>query len=256
MRKVLSMASEVKSNNMQLFADYSRTKDINLRNQIVEKYLYMVDILAKKYINKGVEYDDLYQVASMALVFAVERFDPEKGFEFASFATPTIIGEIKRYFRDKGWAVKVPRKYKEISAKLQEAKDTLANRLSRAPTIAEIAEFLGHSEEDILQAMESGQAYGTYSLQQSFSGSGNEGDSSVFERYTASEERGYSSFESGELVKSVLTKLSDQEKKVFKMRFFDDRTQQEIAQEMGISQMTVSRMEKRLRDKFKEEYYR
>ncbi len=97
------MASKEKSENNKLFEEYSRTRDIDLRNQIVERYLYMVDILAKKYINKGVDYDDLYQIGSMALVFAVERFDPGKGYEFTSFATPTIIGEIKRYFRDKGW---------------------------------------------------------------------------------------------------------------------------------------------------------
>jgi RNA polymerase sigma-B factor len=250
------MASEVKSNNRKLFAEYSQTKDIDLRNQIVEKYLYMVDILAKKYINKGVDYDDLYQIGSMALVFAVERFDPEKGYEFTSFATPTIIGEIKRYFRDKGWAVKVPRKWKEISAKLPSAKETLAQQLGRAPKVSELADYLGHTQEDILEAMESGQAYGTYSLQQTFDEGGNEGDASIYERYTAKEEYGYRNFENAELVKSVLRELSEQEKTVFQMRFFDQRTQQEIAEEMGVSQMTISRMEKKIRNKFKEEYYR
>lgn len=250
------MSSELKSTLKQLFAEYNRTKDIRLRNLIVEKNMYMVDILAKKYINKGVDYDDLYQVASMALVFAVERFDPDKGYEFASFATPTIIGEIKRYFRDKGWAVKVPRKYKEISARLPEAKDYLSNRLGRTPKIAELAEYLGHSEEDILEAMESGQAYEAFSLQQTFNEGGNEGEASAFERYTAREEKGYSNFENAELVRTIMKNLSDQEIKIFKMRFFEDRTQQEIAEEMGVSQMTVSRMEKKLKDKFREEYYR
>jgi RNA polymerase sigma-B factor len=250
------MASEERNTTNKLFEEYSRTKDLNIRNKLVEKYLYMVDILAKKYINKGVDYDDLYQIGSMALVFAVERFDPTKGFEFTSFATPTIIGEIKRYFRDKGWAVKVPRKWKEISAKLPMAKEVLNQKLGRAPLISEIAEYLGFSEEDILEAMESGQAYGTFSLQQTYDDGGSEGEASVFERYTARDETGYTNFENGEVVKAVLNKLSDQERKVFRMRFFDEKTQQQIADEIGVSQMTVSRLEKKLRDKFKEEYYR
>ncbi len=219
------MASEERNTTNKLFEEYSRTKDLNIRNQLVEKYLYMVDILAKKYINKGVDYDDLYQIGSMALVFAVERFDPTKGFEFTSFATPTIIGEIKRYFRDKGWAVKVPRKWKEISAKLPMAKEVLNQKLGRAPLISEIAEYLGFSEEDILEAMESGQAYGTFSLQQTYDDGGSEGEASVFERYTARDETGYTNFENGEVVKAVLNKLSDQERKVFRMRFFDEKTQ-------------------------------
>ncbi|MDI9493190.1 MAG: SigB/SigF/SigG family RNA polymerase sigma factor [Bacillota bacterium] len=250
------MSSQEKNTINELFEEYSRTKDLNIRNQIVEKYLYMVDILAKKFINKGVDYDDLYQIGSMALVFAVERFDPNKGYEFTSFATPTIIGEIKRYFRDKGWAVKVPRKWKEISAKLPAAKETLHQRLGRAPLVSEIAEYLGYSEEDILEAMESGQAYGTFSLQQTYDDGGNEGEASIFEKYTARDEVGYINFENNEVIKAVLNKLNDQERKVFRMRFFDEKTQQQIADEIGVSQMTVSRLEKKLRDKFREEYYR
>jgi RNA polymerase sigma-B factor len=151
-------------NNKELFEEYRKTGDIQLRNELVEKYLYMVDILVRKYLNKGVEYEDLYQVGSMALVFAVERYDPSKGYEFTSFATPTIIGEIKRYFRDKGWAIKVPRRLKEISSQLTPAKEALYGQLSRMPTVSEMAEYMGYSEDEILEAMEGGQAYSTYSL--------------------------------------------------------------------------------------------
>ena len=105
-----------------LFIEYKKNPSIELRNEIVEKHLYMVDILIRKYLGKGVEYDDLYQVGALALVSAVERFDPDKGFEFSSFATPTILGEIKKYFRDKQWSLKVPRRLKEIAAKVQETK--------------------------------------------------------------------------------------------------------------------------------------
>ncbi len=241
--------------NKVLFEEYSKTRSIELRNQIVEKYLYMVELLAKKYVNKGVDYEDLYQVGSIALVFAVERFDPSRGFEFTSFATPTIIGEIKCYFRDKGWAVKVPRRLKEISAKLPEARETLTAQLGRSPRVAEVAEYINCSEEDVLEAMEGGQAYQTYSLQQVFDEDG-ESEAPVYEKYAASVDRGYSSFENADLIKNTVADFTEDEKKVFRMRFLQDKTQQEIAQELGVSQMTISRMEKKLRERFKQEYYR
>ena len=244
------MTSEEISNK-ELFERYRETGSKELRNEIVERYLYIVDILIKKYLNKGVEYEDLYQVGSMALVFAVERYDASKGFEFTSFATPTIIGEIKRYFRDKGWAVKVPRRLKEISAQISPAKEFLYGKLNRVPTVSELAQHLGYSEEDILEAMEGGQAYSTYSLNQTFDEGGEEGEGAVLEKYTGREERGYNSFENAELIKSVLKDLSDKEQDIFKKRFFKNETQQDIAQEMGVSQMTISRLEKKIREKFK-----
>lgn len=244
------MTSEEISNK-ELFERYRETGSKELRNEIVERYLYIVDILIKKYLNKGVEYEDLYQVGSMALVFAVERYDASKGFEFTSFATPTIIGEIKRYFRDKGWAVKVPRRLKEISAQISPAKEFLYGKLNRVPTVSELAEYLGYSEEDILEAMEGGQAYSTYSLNQTFDEGGDEGEGAVLEKYTGREEHGYHSFENAELIKSVLNDLSDKERDIFKRRFFKNETQQDIAQEMGVSQMTISRLEKKIREKFK-----
>lgn len=244
------MTSE--TNNKELFEKYQQTRDIELRNQIVEKYLYMVDILIRKYLNKGVDYEDLYQVGSMALVYAVERYDASKGYEFTSFATPTIIGEIKRYFRDKGWAIKVPRRLKEISAQLAPAKEVLYGKLSRIPTVSELAEYLGYLEDDILEAMEGGQAYSTYSLNQTFDDGGDEGEGAVLERFTGREESGFRSFENAELIKTVLADLSDKEKDIFRRRFFDNQTQQDIADDLGVSQMTISRLEKKIREKFKE----
>lgn len=237
-----------------LFDKYGRTRDISLRNQIVEHYLYMVDILVRKYLNKGVEFEDLYQVGSMALVFAVERYDPSKGFEFTSFATPTIIGEIKRYFRDKGWAVKVPRRLKEISSKLASAKEELNGQLERTPKISEIADYLGYTEEEILEAMESSQAYGTYSLQQTFDEGGEEGESSVYDKYAAQMDTGFDSFENAEMIRGVYRELSLKEREIFRLRFLKDMTQQEIADRLSVSQMTISRIEKKLRDKFREAY--
>ncbi len=236
--------------NKELFQQYRETGDKEIRNQIVERYLYIVEILIKKYLNKGVDYEDLYQVGSMALVFAVERYDASKGFEFTSFATPTIIGEIKRYFRDKGWAVKVPRRLKEISAQVSPAKEVLYGKLNRVPTVKELAEYLGYTEEEILEAMEGGQAYSTYSLNQTFDEGGDEGEGAALEKYTGREEQGYLSFENAELIKTILKDLSGKERDIFKKRFFKNETQQDIADEMGVSQMTISRLEKKIREKF------
>ena len=240
-------------NNQEIFKRYKQDRSIETRNEIVQKYLYVVDILIRKYLNKGVEYDDLYQVGSMALVFAVERFDLDRGYEFTSFATPTIIGEIKRYFRDKGWAMKVPRRLKELGAKIPLAKEDLERSLLRSPKVSEIADYLGCSEEDVLEAMESNQAYGTYSLQQGFDENGENDDNSL-DKYLGKDEEGYGKLENEELIRSVLDKLSMEEKQVFKMRFLDRTIQQEIAESLGVSQMTISRIEKKIREKFRKEF--
>lgn len=247
---------ETKQDNKELFLEYAKTKDVTLRNEIVEKYLFLVDILIRKYLNKGVDYDDLYQVASMGLVFAVERYDSSKGYEFTSFATPTIIGEIKRYFRDKGWVMKVPRRLKEISAKIPVAKEELYGKLSRNPTVKELAKYLNYTEEEILEAMESGQAYGTFSLNQAFDEDGDGGEGSTMEKYTGIEDSGFSSFENAEIIKKVMMGFDDMEKKIFQKRFVNNETQQDIARDLDVSQMTVSRIERIVKAKFKEEYFK
>ena len=238
--------------DMDLFLDYRNDPTIEKRNELVEKHLYMVDILIKKYLGKGVEYDDLYQVASLALVSAVERFDPEKGFEFSTFATPTILGEIKKYFRDKQWSLKVPRRLKEIAANVQETKEDLAGKLLRQPTVKEIAEATGIEEEQIIEAMDSAKAYSAYSLDQTFDESGDDGDA-LFERYTAFEEVGYSRVELMEIINKVVSEMKSQDRKIFTERFLNNRSQSDIARELGISQMTVSRAEKTMVGKFRAE---
>lgn len=239
--------------NKELFDRYYETKDISLRNEIVESYLYMVDILIRKYLNKGVEYDDLYQVGAMALISAVERFDPSRGYEFSSFATPTIIGEIKKYFRDKEWSVKVPRRMKEISGKIQTARDELFSKYERMPTIPELAEYIGYSEEEVFQAMESSMAYNAFSLNQTFDEAGDDGESAAFERYAAVEDEGYNRLEYSEMISKVLQELSDTNRYIFKQRFVEDKSQAEIAKRLGVSQMTISRAEKNIRKRFQRE---
>ena len=239
-----------------LFQEYKNNPTNEKRNEIVEKYLYMVDILIRKYLGKGVDYDDLYQVGALALVSAVERFDPDKGFEFSTFATPTILGEIKKYFRDKQWSLKVPRRLKEIAAKVQDAKESLSSRLERQPSVAELAEETGLSEDQIIEALDSAQAYGTYSLDRTFDDAGEEGESSYLEKYTGFDEVGYDRIEVGEIIEKVLATFNDQYKYIFKERFLNNKSQSAIAEELGVSQMTVSRAEKNMVKKFREELHR
>lgn len=240
-----------------LFQQYKQCpNNIALRNQIVEKYLYMVDILIRKYLGKGVEYDDLYQVGALALVSAVERFDPGKGFEFSSFATPTILGEIKKYFRDKQWSLKVPRRLKEVAAKVQEAKDKLYIENHHKPSVEEIAEATGFTPELIIEAMESSQAYGTYSLDKTFDEIGEDGESAFLEKYTGFDEKGYERIETSEIINKVIDGLSDQHRYIFKERFLYNKSQAEIAKFLGVSQMTVSRAERSIINMFREEMKR
>lgn len=240
----------------ELFREYAINPSIELRNQIVEENLYMVDILIRKYLGKGVEYDDLYQVGALALVSAVERFDISKGFEFKSFATPTILGEIKKYFRDKQWSLKVPRRMKEISTKVQEVKDQLTTKLGRAPNLDEISQATGFTHEQIMQAMESAKAYGTFSLDSANNNLGDEGDENLLEKYVGFEEIGYERIEINEIIKSVLEQLNDNHRYVFKERFIFNKSQADIAKALGVSQMTVSRAEKAIIEKFKKEMNR
>lgn len=235
----------------ELLKEYAQNPTIELRNRIVEENLYIVEILIRKYLGKGVDYDDLYQVGAMALVSAVERFDPSKGFEFKSFATPTILGEIKKYFRDKEWSLKVPRRMKEISGKVQEVKEKLAAELGRVPTVEEISAATGYTHEQIIQAMESAKAYVTYSLE----GAGTEDDAeaTALEKYIGFEDSGYERIELGEIINNVLKGFSDTYKYIFKQRFIMNKSQSEIAAKLGVSQMTVSRAEKAIIESFKKE---
>ena len=237
--------------SLEQFNLYVENPTIELRNQIVEENLYMVDILIRKYLGKGVDYDDLYQVGALALVSAVERFDPAKGFEFKSFATPTILGEIKKYFRDKQWSLKVPRRLKEIASKVQEVKADLSAELGRTPSVDEIAEVTGFTNEQIMQALESAKAYGTFSLESA--GTGDDGDESPLEQYIGFEDMGYERIEIKEIIDNVLSQLSESYRHIFKMRFIENKSQAVIAQELGVSQMTISRAEKRIIEQFKKE---
>lgn len=242
--------------NREKFTEYKKNPTIELRNEIVEDHLYMVDILIRKYLNKGVEYDDLYQVGALALVQAVERFDPDRGFEFSSFATPTILGEIKKYFRDKQWSLKVPRRLKEIPSKIQEVKDELYLEYRRAPTVAEMAKATGFTEEQIIEATDSSHAYGTYSLDKTFDDAGEDGENSFLERYTGFDDKGFERVETSEIIDKVMETFNSQNRYIFRERFIYNRSQADIAKTLGVSQMTISRAERNIVEQFRAELHR
>ncbi|MDD3839025.1 MAG: SigB/SigF/SigG family RNA polymerase sigma factor [Clostridia bacterium] len=228
-----------------LFAEYKATKDKEIRDELVHRYLYIAEIIAKKYANRGIEYDDIYQVASLAVIKAVERYDVDRGYEFSSFATPTVIGEVKRYFRDKGWVIRVPRRIQELNYKINKSKEKLTQKLKRTPKVSDIAEYLGVDEEEILEAMESGQVYAPQSIEATYDNLGDDNDLSLLE-LIGREEKGLVDIENKYFLDDCLSRLNPLEKKIINARFFEEKTQNKVASELGVSQMYVSRMERRI----------
>lgn len=242
-----------KNSDKQLFVLYKKNKDVNLRNELVQKYLYIADILSKKFFNKGIEHEDIYQVAYLGLIYAVERYDVEKGFEFSSFATPTIIGEIKKYFRDKGWSIRIPRRIQELSKKVSMAKIHLQQEYQKSPRVIDIAEYLGCSEEEVLEAMESSQAYNPTSLDMQFDNDGDDKDVQVKD-LIGEMDLNFNNMENKDFINKFMSKLDEIESRVVVDRFFRNKTQSVIAKDLNVSQMTVSRIEKKVIERLKKEY--
>ena len=215
------------------------TEWMAIREKLVEMHLPLVEHLARRFRNRGEPLDDLVQVATIGLIKSVDRFDPERGVEFSTYATPTIVGEIKRHFRDKGWAVRVPRRLQELRLSLTSATADLSQRLGRAPTVAELAGQLKLSEEEVLEGLESANAYSTLSLDVPEQG---EQDSPVVADSLGAEDEELEGVEYRESLKPLLAKLPPREKKILLLRFFGNMTQSQIAEEIGISQMHVSRL--------------
>lgn len=237
----------------ELFVQYQQDKKIEIRNELIARNLYIVEILSKKFLNKGIEYEDIYQVASLGLIYAIERFDPDKGFEFSSFATPTIIGEIKKYFRDKGWSIRVPRRIQELSKKVNVATVNLQQELHRVPKIEDIAKHLGVTDEDVLEAIDASYVYKPKSLDLSYENEGDDKDIQLLD-LIGNEDKSFINIENEDFLKRSLSKLNEVELKIIKDRFFNNKTQMTIATELGVSQMTVSRIEKKVLSKLKKEY--
>jgi RNA polymerase sigma-B factor len=210
-----------------------------IREKLVELHLPLVEHLARRFRNRGEPLDDLIQVATIGLIKSVDRFDAERGVEFSTYATPTIVGEIKRHFRDKGWAVRVPRRLQELRLSLTSATAELAQRNGRAPTVGELAAHLKLSDDEVLEGLESANAYSTLSLDVPEQG---EQDSPVVADSLGAEDDELEGVEYRESLKPLLAKLPQREKKILLLRFFGNMTQSQIAEEIGISQMHVSRL--------------
>ena len=234
------------------FEEYNRTKDPELREKLIEDNLYIAEILAKKYYGRGIDYDDIYQVASIGLIYAVDRYDPSKGFEFSSFATPTIVGEIKKYFRDKGWTIRVPRRIQELSKKINNARVYLAQNLQKAPTVKDIAEYLNTTEEEVLEAIEASRVYQPQSLDISYENQSDDKEVNLADIIGQDEEY-FEKIEMNDLMESLFKNLNEVEKTILVERYFNRKTQVAIAEQLNISQMTVSRIEKKVLERLKKE---
>jgi RNA polymerase sigma-B factor len=208
-----------------LFERWRRDRDREARDELIARFLPLARKLARRYVQSSEPYDDLVQVASLGLVKAVERFDPDRGFAFTSFAVPTIVGELKRYFRDTGWAIHVDRGAQERARKINEARQAISARTGRPPRVDELAQYLELSEEEVLDGLQVAEAYGTVSLDAPMAG---EEDATRLETIFAAARH-----------------LPQREREILFLRFGEDLTQSEIAERVGVSQMQVSRLLRR-----------
>ena len=237
----------VADENDILFSKYLNNPSAAHRNDIVNKYIYLAEIISRKFLNRGLDYEDIFQVACIALIKAVERFDPGKGVKFVSFATPTIIGEIKRYFRDKGSVIRIPRRIYEVYQKVNHAREYLSHELQRIPRVDEIAKYLNISEENVLEIIESSNAYNIQSFDQTVY---NDDDLELHETIGA-DDTTFERIENRDFLEKSLGRFNEPEKEFIRMRYFRGKTQKEIAEKLGVSQMYVSRLEKKVLERFR-----
>lgn len=219
---------------------YAQTRSPETRNRIVEAHLYIAEIIARKFSGRGVDYDDLFQVAALALTKAVERFDAGRGIQFPSFATPAMVGEVKNYFRDKSRLIRPPRRSAELIRMVESAREACLQALGRSPRVDEIARQAGLSEDEVLQALEHA-AMQPVSLDAQ---SASDESETQLSGLLGAEDQGFSDFETADLLRRSMDKLSPQQRQVIQLRFFENLSQREVAQRTGVSQMTVSRSER------------
>ncbi len=231
-----------------LLRRYHADGDLQARAQLIEQYMSLVRALARRYAYRGEPLEDLVQIGALGLIKAIDRFDLDRGVELSTYATPNIVGEIKRHFRDKGWAVRVPRGLQELNVKLSRLVEDLTVELSRSPTIPELAKAAGVEEEEVLEALESGRAYTSLSLS---AGSGDDDELDLLESL-GTEEHQYEVSEDRALLAPGFEALDARERLILRLRFFDGLTQSQIAQQIGISQMHVSRLIRRSLEKIRE----
>jgi len=227
----------------ELFLSWQRDRDARARDALVRRFMPLARSLARRYGRSSEPFEDLLQVASLGLLKALDRYDADRGHSFASFAVPTILGEMRRYFRDSGWAIHVPRGAQERALKVRDAQERLTNDRGRAPSVNQIAQYLEFDTEDVIDALQALQAYETLSLDAPRPSA--DGDLVSYGDSIGSDDERYELVELDATVSSVLRHIPPRERLILRMRFVDDLTQTEIAERVGISQMQVSRLLRR-----------
>jgi len=233
------------------FRRHRRTGDPAIRDQLIERALPLAHQVARRYHRSGEPFDDLLQVARLGLCKAVDRFDPERGVAFSTYAVPTMVGELKRYFRDTGWAIHVPRTLQERVLKVERAGKALSSRLGRAPTVAELAAETQMEEEETLEALEAASAYEARSLDAPAPSDDQEGRS--YGETIGGDDEAYELVDDRGAVAAAMRTLPARERRILHMRFHEDMTQSEIAERIGVSQMQISRLLRRSLQRLREE---
>lgn len=241
MNQQASAGEEYRPGEEALLAEYGRTRDIALRNRIHDHFNYLAVMVARRYAGRGVEFDDLCQVASLSLIKAIERFDAGRGVRFQSFAIPTIMGEIKNYFRGHSHAVRLPRRSRESLAQLHSVLNELSIELGRTPRTEELARRMGATTEFVLELIEADHNTRTASLD-SLPADGEEGCASYRLGFN---DRGFAQVENQQFLRGILRAMQPQERYVIIQRFYRGKSQREVAERLGVSQMSVSRIEKK-----------
>jgi RNA polymerase sigma-B factor len=235
----------------QLFVRYAHSHDTDIRDELVVMHMNLVKFIAAKFANRGEALDDLQQVGSLGLIKAIERYNLDLGAEFTTYATPTIIGEIKRYFRDKAWAFKVPRRLQELKVAVSRVTETLTNDLGRAPTIHEVADALKISDEEVLEAQELGQVYNLLSLNSEIESDEDKKVSNLLD-YLGRADLQIENVESRVVLERAFSRLTGRERLVIYLRFYQGLSQSETAKILDISQMHVSRLQSKALQKLKD----
>jgi RNA polymerase sigma-B factor len=246
-----SPGSVTETDRRALLRAYREKGDIAARDRLIESFIPVVRSIAYRYAGRGEQIDDLEQVASVGLIKAIERFDLDRDVELMTYVFPTVVGELKRHFRDRGWSVTVPRRLKELHYRLSRLIEELTATLGRSPTIAELAAETGVDEEEVVEALEVGRAYASRSLTRALDG--DEGAGAELIDLIDDEERGYEAAENRQLLATGLQALDERERRIIQLRFVEGLTQSQIAVEIGISQMHVSRLIRRALEKLSEE---
>jgi len=236
---VIALSASTDSERRALLAAYRRDGDLAARDRLVEDLMPFVRSVARRYAGRGEQLDDLVQVASVGLVKAIERFDLDRDVELLAYVFPTVVGELKRHFRDRVWSVTVPRRLKELHYLLSRQLDEMTATLGRSPTISELADAAGVDEEEVVEALEVGRAYTTRSLHGSIDDA--DGDVEPIDSLSG-EEEGYEATENRAVLAAGFRALDERERTVLHLRFFEGLTQTQIAVEIGVSQMHVSRL--------------